>query len=448
MEILNNIISILSTPNQPLINLILFVATFIENYLTLKLFIAITKVEYKPLQIILYVLIMSIVSLITMFAVTQPFNIFLNYFIVLTLQYLIFKNNFVKSFIASVLSIILFNLIGILILNPFITIFNITSEQLSTIPIYRLLYLLLIYVITTICIIILKHSKLNFSFSESINKKDKAVIIANLCIGILAIIVQSITLFYYVDRLPIFITFLGFISLVVYFMLSIYTLTRIFKLIITTQELESTKEYNRSLHILHDGVRGFKHDFDNILTTIGGYIATNDMNGLKKYYSELEHDSQKINNLYLLNPEIINNGGIYNLLAKKYYEASSKDIKFNITFLLDLNSLHMKIYEFARILGILLDNAIEASSECEEKIINLVFKDDHKNSRQLVLIENTYKNKDIDTERIFEKGLSSKQDHSGIGLWEVKKLVEHNNNVSLFTSKTDKYFSQKLEIYY
>ena len=448
MEILNNIISILSTPNQPLINLILFVATFIENYLTLKLFIAITKVEYKPLQIILYVLIMSIVSLITMFAVTQPFNIFVNYFIVLTLQYLIFKNNFVKSFIASVLSIILFNLIGILILNPFITIFNITSEQLSTIPIYRVLYLLLIYVITTICIIILKHSKLNFSFSESINKKDKAVIIANLCIGILAIIVQSITLFYYVDRLPIFITFLGFISLVVYFMLSIYTLTRIFKLIITTQELESTKEYNRSLHILHDGVRGFKHDFDNILTTIGGYIATNDMNGLKKYYSELEHDSQKINNLYLLNPEIINNGGIYNLLAKKYYEASSKDIKFNITFLLDLNSLHMKIYEFARILGILLDNAIEASSECEEKIINLVFKDDHKNSRQLVLIENTYKNKDIDTERIFEKGLSSKQDHSGIGLWEVKKLVEHNNNVSLFTSKTDKYFSQKLAIYY
>ena len=32
---------------------------------------------------------------------------------------------------------------------------------------------------------------------------------------------------------------------------------------------------------------------------------------------------------------------------------------------------NMKIYEFARILGILLDNAIEASSECEEKIHEL-----------------------------------------------------------------------------
>ncbi len=448
MEILNNIWTAISSSNNTIINIILIIGVIIENYLILLLYTNILKLTLKTKVKIIYTFSINVLILFTLFVIPSPFNVFINYFFAIILQYFIFKPPFVKSIIASVLSLVIFNLIGILILNPFITIFNITSEQLSTIPIYRVLYLLLIYVITTICIIILKHSKLNFSFSESINKKDKAVIIANLCIGILAIIVQSITLFYYVDRLPIFITFLGFISLVVYFMLSIYTLTRIFKLIITTQELESTKEYNRSLHILHDGVRGFKHDFDNILTTIGGYIATNDMNGLKKYYSELEHDSQKINNLYLLNPEIINNGGIYNLLAKKYYEASSKDIKFNITFLLDLNSLHMKIYEFARILGILLDNAIEASSECEEKIINLVFKDDHKNSRQLVLIENTYKNKDIDTERIFEKGLSSKQDHSGIGLWEVKKLVEHNNNVSLFTSKTDKYFSQKLEIYY
>ena len=34
----------------------------------------------------------------------------------------------------------------------------------------------------------------------------------------------------------------------------------------------------------------------------------------------------------------------------------------------------MQVYEFTRILGILLDNAIEASSECEEKIINITTK--------------------------------------------------------------------------
>ena len=267
-------------------------------------------------------------------------------------------------------------------------------------------------------------------------------------LGLLAIIIQSITLFYYVDKLHIAITFLSFISLISYYAISIYSLTRIFKLISTTRKLESEEEYNRTLRILHDNVRGFKHDFDNIVTTIGGYVKTNDMSGLKDYYLQLEDDCQRVNNLYLLNPDVINNDGIYNLLTKKYHEADSKNIKVNMTFLLDLCTLHMKIYEFARILGILLDNAIEASNECDEKIINLDFRDDSKNFRQIIRIENTYKNKDVDTEKIFEKGISSKENHTGLGLWEIRKLVKKNNNINLFTSKTDKYFSQQLEIYY
>ena len=216
----------------------------------------------------------------------------------------------------------------------------------------------------------------------------------------------------------------------------------------TTKKLESTEAYNNTLHILHDNVRGFKHDFDNIVTTIGGYVKTNDMEGLKKYYEQLEDDCQRVNNLYLLNPEIINNDGIYNLLTKKYHDAEEKDIKVNITFLLDLSTLHMKIYEFARILGILLDNAIEASSESKEKIINLTFRNDSKNSRQLIIVENSYSNKDVNTERIFEKGVSEKENHTGLGLWEVRKLIKKNNNINLHTSKDDKFFSQQLEIYY
>lgn len=117
-----------------------------------------------------------------------------------------------------------------------------------------------------------------------------------------------------------------------------------------------------------------------------------------------------------------------------------------MTFLLDLTTLNMKIYDFARILGILLDNAIEASKECDEKIINITFRTDTKNNKQLIIIENTYKNKDVDTKNIFEKGISGKQNHSGLGLWEVQNIIKKNNNVNLFTSKTDKLFSQQLEL--
>ena len=448
MEILNNIWTAITTPNTQLVTVLSIPVLLIEATLTMYLFLSIMNFSSTKKQKIIYVLLTWITGILTMFFIPHPFNIFINYFLIILLQYLIFSNPFLKSIISSVLSLIIYNLINILIVNPFITIFNISSDQLSNIFIYKFCYLIIMYLITIICIIILKKKNLNFHFSDDIDKRNKTIIIINLLFGIFAIAVQSITLFYYVDTLPVVITFLSFISLLVYYIISIYSLTRTFKLISTTQKLESAEEYNRSLRILHDSVRAFKHDFDNIVTTIGGYIRTNDMKGLKDYYVQLEDDCQRVNNLYLLNPEIINNDGIYNLLTKKYQEADYKDIKVNMTFLLDLNNLHMKIYEFARILGILLDNAIEASSECKEKIINIDFRNDQKNSRQIITIENTYKDKNVDTEKIFEKGISSKEKHTGLGLWEVRNLIKKNNNINLFTSKTDKYFSQQLEIYY
>ena len=277
--------------------------------------------------------------------------------------------------------------------------------------------------------------------------KTKLIIFTNFILGTLSLISQFILLFFYLDVLPILVTLFSTISILSYFILSVYSMGKIFKLIVTTKKLESAESYNNTLRILHDNVRGFKHDFDNIVTTIGGYIKTNDMEGLKVYYDQLEDDCQRVNNLYLLNPEVVNNDGIYNLLTKKYYEAESKDIKVNITFLLDLSTLNMKIYEFARILGILLDNAIEAASECDNKVLNLTFRNDFKNSVQLIIIENTYKDKNLDMDKIFEKGVSGKEDHTGLGLWEVKKLVKKNNNVNLIPKAENGLFTQRLEIY-
>lgn len=294
----------------------------------------------------------------------------------------------------------------------------------------------------------LKYKKLKINILDNFDKKNKYIILLNFLFGFLYIIIQMILTFNYIDILPIGYTFFSFICLLFYFVLSFYTLTRIIKLVTTTQKLESAEEYNKTLHILHDNVRCFKHDFDNIVTTIGGYIKTNDMNGLEKYYSQLQEDCEKVNNLYILNPDIINNPGVYNLLTSKYNEAEEKDIKINLTFLLDLNTINMKIYEFARILGILLDNAIESSSECDNKIMNIVFRNDSKNSRNLVIIENTYKDKNINIENIFNKGISSKENHTGLGLWEIRKILNKNNNVNLHTDKNNEYFIQQLEIYY
>ena len=64
------------------------------------------------------------------------------------------------------------------------------------------------------------------------------------------------------------------------------------------------------------------------------------------------------------------------------------------------------------------------------------------------ILLNYFWNGNKNTEKIFEKGVSEKENHTGLGLWEVRKIIKKTNNVNLYTTKSDKFFKQQLEIYY
>lgn len=406
------------------------------------------NIKFDLKQRLIYIFSIGLIGVISSLFISWPYNIVFNYATAFIILYFVLKIGFIKSFIATLFPSIIFNLIGNLLANPYFDFFKISYEEANTIFIYRIPFVLLNYLIVFILILVLKYRKVTLNILEDFDKKTKSIIAINFVFGFITIFLQGILSSKYIDILPIEFTFFNFIFLLAYFCLSFYSLAKIMKLVKTTKKLESAEEYNKTLHILHDSVRVFKHDFDNIVTTIGGYIKTNDMDGLKSYYSQLEEDCTKVNNLYVLDPDIINNPGVYNLITAKYNEALEKGIKVNLTVLLDLNDLHMKIYEFARILGILLDNAIDAASECDEKILNIIFRNEPKNSRNIILIENTYKDKDVDIEQIFNKGVSGKENHTGLGLWEIRQILKKNNNINIYTNKDEKYFSQQLEIYY
>lgn len=387
MNVLNNIWLALSTPNETLISIISIpLLFFIEMPLSFYLICNLFDIKYTKREKYAYILSTATIAVIALFFISWPYNILFNYVTAFLILYSVMKLGFIKSSIATLFPSIVFNLIGTLLANPYFDLFRISYKEANTIILYRIPFVCLNYLIVLALALIFKYRKLTLNILEDFDKKTKSIITINFVFGFLTIFFQGILSSKYIDILPIGFTFFNFIFLLAYFCLSFYSLAKIMKLVTTTKKLESAEEYNKTLHILHDSVRGFKHDFDNIVTTIGGYIKTNDMDGLKSYYSQLEEDCTKVNNLYVLDPDIINNPGVYNLITAKYNEALEKGIKVNLTVLLDLNDLHMKIYEFARILGILLDNAIEASSECDEKILNIVFRNESKNNRNIILI--------------------------------------------------------------
>ena len=342
MNILNNILVAISTPNEPLIKIcISFLLLFIEAPLTFSLISNIFNVTCSKTNKIIYILVTSFFAILGMNVIPWPFNVILNDVLAFIIIYKIFKLSIFKTIIASVFPGIFFSVLQSIVLNPYLSIFNLTYNEIETIPIYRIPFALTIYLIVMFLNLLIKYKKFKINILDDFDNKNKSIIIINFIFGLINVIIQMIITVNYIDILPIYFSVFNVISLLIYFTLSIYSLTKVMKLVTTTQKLESAEEYNKTLHILHDSVRGFKHDFDNIVTTIGGYIKTNDMEGLEKYYAQLQEDCSKVNNLYILNPDIINNPGIYNLLTTKYSDAEEKGIKVNLTFLLDLNHLHM-----------------------------------------------------------------------------------------------------------
>lgn len=448
MEFLQTILTALTTQNEGLITLFSVPLTFIEMIVTMLFFTTILNISAARDQKAIYILASSSCVILANNFIPKPYGAYICVFSVFFLILLFFKTNIFKALISEIIILMVTSVLEILFLRIYLILFKTSYNDAATIPIYRISLTLLIYFVIFLLYRLIKHFKVNITLLENMNKTNKLFLFFNFSLALISIGTQFYLITFYNDNLPLFIILLSTISLMAYFFASIYSLTRTTKLEIATRDLESEKLYNKSLTILHDSIRCFRHDFSNMVSAIGGFISSNDMDGLKSYYSELLADCQTINNLSTLSPEVINNPAVYSLLTAKYHRADESGIKINLEIFLDLNTINMKIYEFTKILGILMDNAIEAASECDDKIVNLIMRNDRKHSRQLLIIENTYKDKNIDTEKIYEKSYSTKPNNTGLGLWEVRKILKKNRNLNLFTSKDDVLFKQQLEIYY
>ena len=451
MEIFQTIWTALTTQNETLSTILLFPIYFIDIWVNMLLFTTIFDIKATKKSKIIYVLSMGAIAFLFRTFIPKPYGIFLNMIMVILLVKFILKASWLKSLLSEFSIIALSSILELFMLQFYLSNFNITKEVLMSVPLYRIVYILSIYLCIYIIYRIIKFFKFRFNL-ENLTKKNKILFIVNTLLGIIAIGTQFYLISFYSDKMPIGITIVSILSLFAYFFISIYSLLNTTKSETTSRNLTEAQLYNKTLSLLHDKMRGFKHDFHNIVQGIGGYISTNDMEGLKKYYSQLLKDCDQVNNLTALNPSIINNSAIYNVMADKYHKADELGVQINLAIFMDLNEIeqHMKIYEFTRILGILMDNAIEATAECKDKIIHVTFRKEENRKRILMIIENTYLNKNVDIDRIFDKDYStkSKTTNSGLGLWEVRQVLKKNNNLNLFTTKNEEFFVQQFEIYY
>lgn len=191
------------------------------------------------------------------------------------------------------------------------------------------------------------------------------------------------------------------------------------KLDIEKNEKKYIQIYNNIIEESLDSMREYKHDQNNILLSIGGFLAKDDMDGLKKYFYEDICKNQKINNKKLYGLNKINNSPIKGLMSFKVSKAISNKINLNIDISSDISHFFIEDIDMCKILGILIDNAMEASIESCEKILNIAISNEK--SKICISISNSFNNKP-DINKIFDRGYSTKGENRGLGLNTVKKL--------------------------
>lgn len=439
-----NLIQTLTNENPTLILILSFPLLLIEWFLFLKTSDFALNLSAPKKNKILFIVLNSLIGVFILLLPNDLIKDVLNVLQFILSVHFIFKQNIKKSAIALILSYMLAAISGYISQSILISSLNISIQDLSLIPVYYTLCGLLSSTLWFVFIIIFDFIKSNKHVS-SFNIDLKKFVAINLVLGIITIAMVSYLSSTYWSIIPFKLTLLVILSLVVYFLISMYSLVRTKKLEETKENLANEIAYNKTLSLLHDNIRGFKHDFNNIVQAIGGYLALNDLNGLKVYYEKLLADCKVTNNLNLLNPESINNPSIYSLLTNKYFLATEKSITMSFSIFSDLSDINSNMYELSRILGILLDNAIEAAEETENKLIDIEIKSTK--TKHVFNINNSFKDKNISTTKIFEKGYSTKNRNSGLGLWNVHKILSKNTNLDLYTSIENQMFSQQLTIY-
>ncbi|MBM7610037.1 two-component system sensor histidine kinase AgrC [Lysinibacillus composti] len=217
-------------------------------------------------------------------------------------------------------------------------------------------------------------------------------------------------------------------------------------------EIETAQftDYMRSLEVINNDMQKFRHDHANILASMQGYIEVNDFEGLKKYFKKhifsAEEDTLK-RNMRLANLSKLQITGIKGLILTKTLQAEKEGITVNIEVPDVIDELNMNIIDIARILGIFLDNAIEANMQnhTDKEIDIAIFKS--RSNSIMIIIENTIEDDhSVKIDKIFNDGFSTKGENRGKGLSTVRSIINTYPNVVLRTNVNNGVFSQIIEM--
>ncbi|MDY4022491.1 quorum-sensing sensor histidine kinase AgrC [Staphylococcus borealis] len=213
------------------------------------------------------------------------------------------------------------------------------------------------------------------------------------------------------------------------------------------EEIETYYEYTLQIESINNEMRKFRHDYVNILTTMSEYIREDDMPGLRHYFNENivpMKDNLQMKSIKINGTENLKVRAIKGLVTTKILQAQEKNIPISIEVPELVEHIEMNTIDLSRIIGIITDNAIEASETLEDALIRIAFINTE--TSVMFIVMNKCQEDMPRIHEIFQERFSTKGENRGLGLSTLKEITDSTDNVLLDTTIENGYFVQKVEI--
>ena len=208
-------------------------------------------------------------------------------------------------------------------------------------------------------------------------------------------------------------------------------------------EQKHLQNYTDEIVGLYNEIRGFRHDYAGMLVSMQMAIDSGDLQEIDRVYNEVlvkaNHKLRSDKYTYFdLNN--IEDSALRSLVAQSIVYARNNGVEFTLEVKDTITKLPIELLDLVRIMSVLLNNAVEGSADSYKKQMEVaVIKME---TETVIVIQNSCKMTMTPSGDLFALGFSTKGRNRGVGLNNVKELLDKYNNIILETEMEGSTFRQ------
>ena len=275
----------------------------------------------------------------------------------------------------------------------------------------------------------------DFFYHEDPKVKYNRTIIFSVLIALTFIIVMgiyfSLGIIEETDRAIYYIGLEFFFSFT-YILVSFTMLKILVEYSILSDVTEQEKQHQAELESFIKMIRAQRHDFNLHVHAINGLIEAGKFEECKEYVAKMVADTEYVNEVLP-----IYDTSISAMMYAYRSDAESKGIHMYFDITNNLKGLAPEAYEINRIIGNLLQNAIDEVSSSKDREYGIHVKIYEQGGGSVIDISNKFFGDISELSHFFDYSYSGKESHEGLGLTTVQRIAESYKGVAYVETDED-----------